>query len=100
MVRPPRRSRAIMGVAGQTATAATGGLVGQLEADREDKGEDELDKGRAVVHQLEVSGFVVKIDGDGAVFSRRFGSPVHIPPDYVVKYVIAAVDYRLKRSRY
>src|SRR5215470_20382631 len=45
----------IMGVAGQTATTGTGGLVGKLEADREDKGEDALDKGLAVVHQLEVS---------------------------------------------
>ena len=63
----------IMGVAGQTATAGTGGFVSKLEADREDKGEDELDKGRAVVQQLEVRGYVVKIDGDGAVFSRRFG---------------------------
>jgi hypothetical protein len=60
-------------VAGQTATAGTGGFVGKLEADREDKGEDELDKGLAVVHQLEVRGYVVKIDGDGAVLSRRFG---------------------------
>jgi hypothetical protein len=54
-----------MGMARQTATAGTGGLVGQLEADREDTGEDELDERLAVVHQLEVGGFVVKIDGGG-----------------------------------
>src|SRR5262249_48777603 len=61
----------IMGVAGQTAAAATGGLVGQLETDREDKGEDELNEGRAVADQLKVIALVVKIDGDSAVFSRR-----------------------------
>jgi hypothetical protein len=60
-----------MGVAGQTAAAATGGLVGQLEADREDKGEDELDEGRAVADQLKVIALVVKIDGDGAVLAGR-----------------------------
>jgi hypothetical protein len=77
-----------MGVAGQTAIAGTGGLVGKLEADREDKGEDALDKGLAVVHQLEVSGFVMKIDGDGAVFSRCFGSPVaHVSPCAIVSHM-------------
>ena len=63
-----------MGVAGQTAAAAAGGLVGQLEADREDKGEDELDEGRAVADQLKVIALVVKIDGDGAVFLASFWS--------------------------
>ena len=70
----------IMGVAGQTAAAATGGLVGQLEADREDKGEDELDEGRAVADQLKVIALVVKIDGDGAVFSRRLGPVAYVSP--------------------
>ena len=74
----------IMGVAGQTAAAATGGLVGQLEADREDKGEDELDEGLAVADQLKVIGLVVKIDGDGAVFSRRFGPVAHVSPSVIV----------------
>jgi len=69
-----------MGVAGQTAAAATGGLVGQLEADREDKGEDELDEGRAVADQLKVIALVVKIDGDGAVFSRRLGPVAYVSP--------------------
>ena len=73
-----------MGVAGQTAVAATGGLVGQLEADREDKGEDELDEGRAVADQLKVMALVVKIDGDGAVFSRRFGPVAHVSPLVIV----------------
>jgi hypothetical protein len=54
--------------------------VGQLEANREDKGEGELDEDRAVAAQLNVMALVVKIDGDGAVFSRRFGPVTHVSP--------------------
>jgi hypothetical protein len=50
-----------MGVAGQTATTGTGGLVGQLEADREDERQDKFDKRFAIAEQLKVGGLVMKI---------------------------------------
>ena len=69
-----------MGVAGQTATTGTDGLVGKLEADREDKGQDKFHKRFAIAEQLKVGGFVMKIDGDSAVLSRRFGGRSHALP--------------------
>src|SRR5205807_6713 len=46
----------IMGVTGQTTTAVTGRLVCELEANREDEGEDELDKRFGIAKELEVGG--------------------------------------------
>ena len=69
-----------MGMTGQTAATDTGRLVGKLEADREDEGKDKLDKGLGIVNQLIVSGFIVEIDGHGAVFPRWFGSLSHVSP--------------------
>ena len=42
-----------MGVAGQTATAGTGRFVVKLKAEREDKGQNKLDKRFAIADQLE-----------------------------------------------
>jgi hypothetical protein len=42
-----------MGMAGQTATTRTGRFVGKLKADREDEGEDKLDKRFAIADQLD-----------------------------------------------
>jgi hypothetical protein len=72
-----------MGVAGQTAAAGTGRLVDKLEAEREEEGEDKLDKRFAIVDQLEVGGWVLEIDGDGAVLACRFGGVAHgLSPSY------------------
>jgi len=54
--------------------------VGELKTQREEEGEDTLDKGFAVVNQPKVGGFIVEIDGDGAVSSWRFGSLSHVSP--------------------
>ena len=48
----------IMGVARHTTAAATGRCVGELKTQREDEGEDTLDKGFAVVNQPKVGGFI------------------------------------------
>src|SRR5215471_7618908 len=68
----------IMGVTGQTATTRTGRLVGELEADREDEGQDKLDKRFAIVDQLEVGGWILEIDGEDAVLACRFGGLRHV----------------------
>jgi len=68
----------IMGVTGQTATTRTGRLVGKLEADREDEGQDKLDKRFAIVDQLAVGGWILEIDGEGSVLACRFGGLRHV----------------------
>jgi hypothetical protein len=73
-----------MGVAGQTATTGTGGLVGQLEADREDERQDTFDKRFAIAEQLKVGGLVMKTNGDSAVLSRRFSPFTHVFPSVIV----------------
>jgi hypothetical protein len=69
-----------MGVARQAPATATGGLVGELKAKRQEKGHDTFEECLAIVKQLHVGRFVLKIDGDGAVFSRRFGCCTHVLP--------------------
>lgn len=76
-----------MGVAGQTSAAGTGGLVSKLEAKGEEKGEDKLDKRLVVVPQFKVGDLVMKIDGDGAVCSRRFGPVAHVSPCVTVSHM-------------
>ena len=63
----------VMRVMGQTPTPATGRLVFELKAEGEDEGEDTLEKRLPVSQQAAVGGFVSKINGDSAVFSRWFG---------------------------
>ena len=62
-----------MRVAGQTSAPATGRRVGELKAQGQDKGEDELDKCFAIVKQAKIGGFIAEINGDSAVVSRRCG---------------------------
>jgi hypothetical protein len=62
-----------MGVTRQAPTAATSGLVGELKAQGEEKGEDAFDKRFAVATELNVGRFIVEIDGDGAVVLRLCG---------------------------
>jgi hypothetical protein len=46
---------------------ATDRRVGELEAQGQDKGEDELHKRLAIVQQAKAGRFILKIDGGGAV---------------------------------
>ena len=57
----------IMGVAGETPTAATRGLVGELQAQGEEKSQHTFDKGLAIAQELQVSRFVLKFNSDSAV---------------------------------
>src|SRR5262249_54627097 len=70
----------IMGVSRQASTAVAGRFVGELEANRQEKSEHAFDKRIAVTKELHVGGLVVKIDGDGPVFSCRFGGVAHVSP--------------------
>ena len=64
----------VMGVAREAPAAATGRLVEELKAKGEDERQDELDKRLAIAQQLKVGGFIMEIDGDGAVLAGRFGA--------------------------
>jgi hypothetical protein len=77
---PTQPDTHIMRVTCQTPTSAAGGLVFQLKADREDECQGTLEKRLAVSQQAAVGGFVSKINGDGPVFSRRFGRCAHVSP--------------------
>jgi hypothetical protein len=55
----------------------------QLEAEGHQEGEDALKKRLAIAQQVEVGGFVSKIDRDGAVVSRRFGCCAHVSPSVI-----------------
>jgi hypothetical protein len=70
---PTQTDAHIMRVAGQTPAPITGRLVLELAAKGQEEGEPTFDKGFAVFQQPEVGRVVPKIDGDGAVFSRRCG---------------------------
>ena len=71
----------VMRVASETPAPATGRRVGELKAQGQDKGEDELDKRLAIMKQAEVGRFILEINGDGAVVSRRCGCCAQsVPP--------------------
>ena len=63
----------VMRVAGETPTSATGSRVCELKAQGQNKGEDELDKRLAIVQQAKVGRFILEINSDSAVVSRRCG---------------------------
>jgi hypothetical protein len=90
-----------MGVASQTTATVTGRFVGELKAQGEDKGEDELDKRLAIGNELKVGGFISEIDGNRAVFPWRFGGLSHVSPS--VKMALGADEtscgQRIERSR-
>jgi hypothetical protein len=69
-----------MRVARQAPAAATGGFVFQLKVEGQNAGEDTLEKRLTIAKQLEVRRFAPEIDGDGAVFSRRFSRCAHVLP--------------------
>ena len=77
---PTQTDTDIMRVTRQAPAPATGRLVFELKAEGEEEGQHTFDKRLAVAKQAEVGRFISKIDGDGAVFSRRFGRCAHVSP--------------------
>src|SRR6266446_6760554 len=67
-----------MGVARQASTLAAAGLVEELKAEGEEKGEDELDKLLGIVQEPKIGRLIVEIDGEGAVVTYRFGGVSHV----------------------
>ena len=57
--------------------------MGQLEADREDEGKNELNKRFTIANQLEVGGWVLEVDGDCAVLACRFGPVAYVSPSVI-----------------
>ena len=70
----------IMRMTRQALSPITGRLVLESEAEGQEEGEHTFDKRLVVFDQAEVGGFVPKIGGDGAVFSRRFGRCAQVLP--------------------
>ena len=66
-----------MGVAHQAPATTTAGLVFELKAQGEEKSEDEFDKCLAIVHQLQVGGWLLEIDRNGTVLAGRFSALSH-----------------------
>jgi hypothetical protein len=64
----------VMGVPRQARSATTGRLVLQLKAEGQDEGEDTFEERLAVVKQLEIGRFILKIDSDRTVLPGPFGS--------------------------
>ena len=62
-----------MRMACQAPSPATGRLVLELKAEGEKERQHTFEKRLAISHQAAVGGFVSKINGDSAVFSRWFG---------------------------
>jgi hypothetical protein len=68
---PTETDTRIMGVTGEAPAAATGGLVEELKAQGQEKGEDAFDQRLPVTQEVKVGRFVLKIDSDGAVGACR-----------------------------
>jgi hypothetical protein len=77
---PTQANTDIMGVAGASPATATGGLVFELKAKGQKKGEHAFDKRLGVAKQLNVGRFVLKIDGKGPVFASLAGCGSHGHP--------------------
>jgi hypothetical protein len=63
--------------------------VGELKANGEEEGHDAFDKRLAIAKQLRISSFVVKIDGDGAVFAGLASGVAHGSPS---GQMVVAID--------
>jgi hypothetical protein len=50
----------------------------ELKAQREEEGQDELNKCFGVVEELEGGGIIVEVDGNRSVLSSRFVGPDHV----------------------
>jgi hypothetical protein len=69
-----------MRVARQASATSTHRLVFELKAEGQDEGDHAFDKRLAIAKQLKIGRFVLKIDGDGAVFSWSSGCVAHVLP--------------------
>jgi len=67
-----------MRVAGQTPSSITGRLVLELKAQGQDESEDTFEERLPIVQQLKIGGFILKIDGNRAVFPSLFGTLPHV----------------------
>jgi len=76
--KPTQAETGIVGVTRQAPTRAAAGLVEELKTDREDEGQDKLDKRLGVVEELAIGRFSVEINGDRAVFACHFGGLAHV----------------------
>src|SRR5262249_3434501 len=72
-----------MRVARQASAPATGGFVFQLKAESHDKGEDTFEERLAIAQQLQIGCFVLKIDGEGPVFTALAGRVAHGYPSSI-----------------
>jgi hypothetical protein len=54
--------------------------VCELKADREEEGQDELDKRFGITQECKVGRLIVEVDGNGAVLAGRFGGLSHGAP--------------------
>ena len=70
----------VMRVAGQAPTSLTSRFVCKLKAKGEEKGEDAFDKRFAIAKQLIIGRFILKVDGDGPVFTGLAGGVAHGSP--------------------
>ncbi len=66
-----------MRVARQAPAAVTRRLVCELKAEGQEKGKDAFDKRRAIAKQLKVGGFILEINGEGAVFASLASGIAH-----------------------
>src|SRR5262249_1310954 len=73
----------VMRVARQASAPATGGFVFELQAQSEEKGEDTFEERLAIAQQLKIGCFVLKIDGEGPVFTGLAGSVAHGYPSSI-----------------
>jgi hypothetical protein len=77
-----------MGVAGQAATLTAAALVEELKTEREEEGEDELDKRFGVVEERKVGRLIVEVDGNRPVLAGRCGGLSYGSPS--VQMVVGA----------
>jgi hypothetical protein len=66
-----------MRVAGQAPASTTGRLVFQLKTKGEEKGEDTFQERLPIAKELKIGHFILKIDGDGPVFTSLAASVAH-----------------------
>ena len=69
---PTQADAHIMGVARQAPASATGRLMCELKAEGQDEGQHTFEKRLAIIKELKVGRFILKIDGDGTVFACRW----------------------------
>jgi hypothetical protein len=77
-----------MGVTREAPAAMTGGLMEELKAQAQEKGEDAFDKRIPIAKELKVRCFVSKVNRDGPVFAGPFGC-AHVLPLY---YQVSGVE--------